>query len=78
MKELGRRKSPDIKQIDVDVLRTFRNHVMYRERYGIKQQALFHVLVAYSMYNPVYITVAYGTLYYNCLSSIRHSVILKG
>jgi hypothetical protein len=52
MKELGRRKSPDIKQIDVDVLRTFRNHVMYRERYGIKQQALFHVLVAYSMYNP--------------------------
>ncbi len=59
MKELGRRVSPDIKQIDVDVLRTFRTHIMYRERYGIKQQALFHVLVAYSMYNPV-------SYYYTC------------
>lgn len=36
MKELGRRTSPDIRQIDLDVLRTFRNHIMYRERYGIK------------------------------------------
>ena len=53
MRELGRRLSPDVRQIDIDVLRTFRNHIMYRERYGIKQQALFHVLVAYSMYNPV-------------------------
>ena len=53
MKELGRRTSPDVRQIDLDVLRTFRNHIMYRERYGIKQQALFHVLVGYSMYNPV-------------------------
>ncbi|XP_064397410.1 USP6 N-terminal-like protein [Halichondria panicea] len=52
MKELGRRTSPDLRQIDLDVLRTFRNHIMYRERYGIKQQALFHVLVGYSMYNP--------------------------
>lgn len=52
MKELGRQTSPDIRQIDLDVLRTFRNHIMYRDRYGIKQQALFHVLVAYSMYNP--------------------------
>ncbi|XP_064397447.1 USP6 N-terminal-like protein [Halichondria panicea] len=52
MKELGRRTSPDVRQIDLDVLRTFRNHIMYRERYGIKQQALFHVLVGYSMYNP--------------------------
>ena len=52
-RELGRRLSPDVRQIDIDVLRTFRNHIMYRERYGIKQQALFHVLVAYSMYNPV-------------------------
>ena len=36
MKELGRRTSPDIRQIDLDVLRTFRNHIMYRDRYGIK------------------------------------------
>ena len=52
-KDLGRRTSPDVRQIDLDVMRTFRNHIMFRERYGIKQQALFHVLVAYSMYNPV-------------------------
>jgi len=36
MRDLGRQSSPDIKQIDLDVLRTFRNHIMYRERYGIK------------------------------------------
>lgn len=53
MKELGRQVSPDIAQIDIDVLRTFRDHIMYKDRYGIKQQALFNVLVAYSMYNPV-------------------------
>ncbi|XP_043194901.1 USP6 N-terminal-like protein isoform X1 [Amphibalanus amphitrite] len=43
--------SPDARQIDLDVNRTFRDHTMFRERYGIKQQALFHVLVAYSLYN---------------------------
>lgn len=31
--------------------RQFREHVHYRERYSIKQQALFNVLTAYSMYN---------------------------
>ena len=36
--------SPDVRQIDLDVNRTFRDHIMFRERYGIKQQALFHVL----------------------------------
>jgi len=36
MKELARRVSPDIKQIDLDVHRTFRDHVMFRERYNIK------------------------------------------
>ena len=36
MKEMGRITSTDIGQIDIDVLRTFRNHIMYRERYGIK------------------------------------------
>ncbi|PIK48259.1 putative USP6 N-terminal-like protein-like [Apostichopus japonicus] len=51
MKERARRLSPDIRQIDLDVNRTFRNHIMFRERYGIKQQALFHLLAAYSMYN---------------------------
>lgn len=51
MRERGRLSSPDIRQIDLDVNRTYRNHIDYRERYGIKQQALFHVLAAYSMYN---------------------------
>jgi len=35
----------------LDVNRTYRNHVMFRERYNVKQQDLFHVLAAYSMYN---------------------------
>uniref|UniRef100_A0A9L0K9F6 USP6 N-terminal-like protein n=1 Tax=Equus asinus TaxID=9793 RepID=A0A9L0K9F6_EQUAS len=51
MKEQARLFSRDIKQIDLDVNRTFRNHIMYWDRYGIKQQALFHVLAAYSVYN---------------------------
>ena len=36
MRELGRHVSPDIKQIDIDVLRTFRDSIMYKDRYGIK------------------------------------------
>ena len=36
MKRLAREVSPDIKQIDLDVHRTFRDHVMFRERYNIK------------------------------------------
>ncbi|GAB6029812.1 hypothetical protein CHUAL_005524 [Chamberlinius hualienensis] len=51
MKKKSRLMSPDIRQIDLDVNRTFRDHIMFRERYGVKQQALFHVLAAYSLYN---------------------------
>jgi len=51
MKMSARKYSPDIRQIDLDVNRTYRNHVMFRERYNVKQQDLFHVLAAYSMYN---------------------------
>jgi len=51
MKELARRHSPDIRQIDLDVNRTYRNHIMFRERYNTRQQDLFHVLGAYSIYN---------------------------
>ncbi|XP_077400348.1 USP6 N-terminal-like protein isoform X2 [Vanacampus margaritifer] len=43
--------SPDIRQIDLDVNRTYRDHIMFMHRYDVKQQALFHVLTAYSMYN---------------------------
>ncbi|KAL2093523.1 hypothetical protein ACEWY4_010835 [Coilia grayii] len=51
MKEQARNFSTEIKQIDLDVNRTFRNHIMFMERFGVKQQALFHVLAAYSVYN---------------------------
>ncbi|XP_076799517.1 uncharacterized protein LOC143444238 isoform X2 [Clavelina lepadiformis] len=51
MKQRSQAQSPDIKQIDMDVNRTYRNHIMFRKRYSIKQQQLFYVLAAYSMYN---------------------------
>ncbi|XP_030650042.1 USP6 N-terminal-like protein [Chanos chanos] len=51
MKEQARIYSSEIKQIDLDVNRTFRNHIMFMDRFGVKQQSLFHVLCAYSVYN---------------------------
>ncbi|XP_062554577.1 USP6 N-terminal-like protein isoform X2 [Armigeres subalbatus] len=51
MLKFARQYSPDIRQIDFDVNRQFRNHINYRERYSVKQQSLFRVLAAYSMYN---------------------------
>lgn len=44
MRELACRVSPDIGQIDIDVLRTFRDHIMYKERYGIKYVCACHVV----------------------------------
>ncbi|XP_065187144.1 USP6 N-terminal-like protein [Sycon ciliatum] len=41
----------DIEQIDKDIARRFREHVMFRERYGLGQQTLFRILAAYTMYN---------------------------
>lgn len=60
MLEYGISNSRDVRQIDLDVNRTYRNHIMFRERYNTKQQMLFRVLVAYSVYNSVsrfYLTV---------------------
>ncbi|XP_035012216.2 USP6 N-terminal-like protein [Hippoglossus stenolepis] len=51
MKLQARNFSTEIKQIDLDVNRTFRNHIMFMDRFGVMQQALFHVLAAYSVYN---------------------------
>lgn len=51
MKAQARLCSSEIKQIDLDINRTFRNHIMFMDRFGVKQQALFHVLSAYSVYN---------------------------
>ena len=53
MLEYGIQHSRDVRQIDLDVNRTYRNHIMFRERYNTKQQMLFRVLVAYSVYNSV-------------------------
>ncbi|XP_029980726.1 USP6 N-terminal-like protein [Sphaeramia orbicularis] len=51
MKEQARLYSSEIKQIDLDINRTFRKHIMFMDRFGVKQQSLFHVLSAYSVYN---------------------------
>ncbi|XP_066974077.1 uncharacterized protein [Macrobrachium rosenbergii] len=51
MKKLGCKWSTDVRQIDLDVNRTYRDHMFFRKRYDEKQQQLFHILVAYSMYN---------------------------
>ena len=51
IRKIARLHSPDIRQIDLDVNRTYRDHIMFRERYNSRQQDLFHVLAAYSMYN---------------------------
>lgn len=53
MLECGMLYSKDVRQIDLDVNRTYRNHIMFRDRYNTKQQMLFKVLVAYSVYNSV-------------------------
>ncbi|KAI4887336.1 hypothetical protein NFI96_025828, partial [Prochilodus magdalenae] len=51
LKKRAKELSPDIRQIDLDVNRTYRDHIMFMRRYDVKQQDLFHVLTAYSMYN---------------------------
>ena len=51
MLEWGLLHSRDVRQIDLDVNRTFRNNLMFQHRYDIKQQELFRILVAYSVYN---------------------------
>lgn len=38
MRELAWKYSPDIRQIDLDVNRTYREHIMFRDRYSSKQQ----------------------------------------
>ena len=36
MKERAQLSCKDIRQIDLDVNRTFRNHIMFRDRYGVR------------------------------------------
>lgn len=51
MLQLARAHGTEARQIDSDVNRQFRENIFFRERYGLKQQQLFNVLVAYSVYN---------------------------
>ncbi|XP_065387243.1 TBC1 domain family member 3B-like [Macaca fascicularis] len=52
MKEKGKRSSEHIHQIDMDLSRTLRTHIFFRDRYGTKQRELFSILLAYAEYNP--------------------------
>ncbi|XP_067626342.1 USP6 N-terminal-like protein isoform X2 [Eurosta solidaginis] len=49
---LARKYSTEVRQIDSDVNRQFRDNLAYRQRYSVKQCSLFNVLNAYSIYNP--------------------------
>ncbi|XP_076169832.1 USP6 N-terminal-like protein [Ptiloglossa arizonensis] len=51
MLNLARQWSTEIRQIDADVARQYRDHADYRNRYSLKQRSMFYVLAAYSMYN---------------------------
>lgn len=51
MRKVAWEHSADIRQIDLDVNRTYRDNITFRARYNIKQQELFNVLAAYSIYN---------------------------
>jgi hypothetical protein len=44
-------KSASAEQIDLDVNRSARNHVQFRERFGSGQVSLFNILKAYSNYD---------------------------
>ncbi|XP_036333446.1 USP6 N-terminal-like protein isoform X2 [Rhagoletis pomonella] len=52
MLALARKYSTEVRQIDSDVNRQFRDNLAYRQRYSVKQCSLFNVLNAYSIYNP--------------------------
>ncbi|CEF71366.1 USP6 N-terminal-like protein [Strongyloides ratti] len=41
----------DIKQIDLDINRTYRDHLAFRKRYDLKQKSLFNLLTACAMFN---------------------------
>ncbi|KYQ90656.1 ankyrin repeat-containing protein [Tieghemostelium lacteum] len=50
--QLLERDSEFVKQIDLDIDRTYRNHYIFRERFNEGQQSLFNILKAYSVYDP--------------------------
>lgn len=51
MRTLARQYSSELRQIDLDINRTFRNNLAYKKRYCHRQVQLFNILAAYSIYN---------------------------
>ncbi|KAI8390045.1 rab-GTPase-TBC domain-containing protein [Blakeslea trispora] len=49
--ELLQQESSHERQIDLDIPRTLRDHIMFRQRYGSGQRALFNVLCAFANYD---------------------------
>ncbi|KAI7898047.1 rab-GTPase-TBC domain-containing protein [Cokeromyces recurvatus] len=45
------KESPHERQIDLDIPRTLRDHIMFKQRYGSGQRALFNVLRAFANYD---------------------------
>ncbi|XP_069914070.1 TBC1 domain family member 3B-like isoform X2 [Oryctolagus cuniculus] len=52
MKEQARLGASHFHHIDSTITWTFRNHLIFQERYRMNQHALFQVLMEYSVYNP--------------------------
>ncbi|KAI8994580.1 rab-GTPase-TBC domain-containing protein [Pilobolus umbonatus] len=48
---LLQKESPHERQIDLDIPRTLRDHIMFKQRYGSGQRALFNVLRAFANYD---------------------------
>ncbi|XP_003371864.1 ubiquitin carboxyl- hydrolase 6 [Trichinella spiralis] len=76
----ARLRAKDTKQIDLDINRTYRNHVFFRQRYGFKQRSLLNVLTAYSMFNRelgycqgMNHLAALLLMYFRCFLGIAHS-----
>ncbi|VDM32999.1 unnamed protein product [Hydatigera taeniaeformis] len=51
MRKYAFASSTYIEQIDLDINRTFRSTTFFNEAFGPRQQVLFRILAAYSMYN---------------------------
>ncbi|KAM3187420.1 hypothetical protein ACTXT7_002336 [Hymenolepis weldensis] len=51
MRKYAFASSTYIEQIDLDINRTFRSTTFFNESFGPRQQVLFRILAAYSMYN---------------------------
>nr|XP_051695137.1 TBC1 domain family member 3B-like isoform X2 [Oryctolagus cuniculus] len=52
MKEQDRLGASHFHHIDSAITWTFRNHLIFQERYRMNQCTLFQVLMEYSVYNP--------------------------